>query len=146
MHTDEDTRAHDSLSRLFDQNQLLLKLIQRQSDEICLMRKELSVIVRQCEELRQLAGKPTKESRADRRRRLEPRAIAMILDCDPDTGPSREQIARELGVSESTLRGWKGEDSFEDRLARAKAVLHEERIARQHGGNGEQIGDVWEFR
>lgn len=146
MHTGEDNRAHDFLSRLFDQNQTLLKLIQRQSDEISLMRKELSVIVRQCEELRQLAGKRPRESSADRRARLEPVAIAMLLDCDPETGLSRKKIARELGVSESTLRGWTGEDSFEDRLARAKAVLQEDRIARQHGGNGEQVGDVWEFR
>lgn len=59
------------------------------------------------EQVRRLAEKvdPIRaETKAERRARLEPQAIALLMD--PDIELMQSRIADRLGVSESTLHSW----------------------------------------
>lgn len=76
------------------------------------VRQELARVAASNTELRDQVRKLTEkvepsrsETKAEKRARLEPQAIALLMD--PEMQLMQSRIAERLGVAESTLNGWK---------------------------------------
>ena len=94
--------AHDMLGS--DVVSRLLGVLEDVRAELTRVTASNAVLTEQVRRLTEKVEPVRTESKAERRARLEPQAIALLMD--PEMQLMQSRIAERLGVSESTLNYW----------------------------------------